>query len=280
MNNESEFINPIGVMQGRLSTPVNGMIQAFPRDHWRDEFRIAGEIGLDALEFIFDGPDSPLLDPTGAQEIRDLADDNGIVVSSISTDYTMFCPLFGNTKSSTLKWMHSLIDSCAGIGIPRVGISFEDNSAILTEEHGNQAIDSMQELTKHAEQTEIILTVEALLFDGNLRCFFERVGSPNLRVNFDTGNSCAYGEHPAEVIRDLRDLIGGVHIKDRPRLFGMTKPLGTGDTDLKGSIEALQDIGYGGPLILQAARNGEDDVATVKGYMELVRSMFKVKAAG
>ena len=28
----------IGIMQGRLSKSVDGKIQTFPKDHWKDEF--------------------------------------------------------------------------------------------------------------------------------------------------------------------------------------------------------------------------------------------------
>ena len=45
--------NSIGIMQGRLSPPLNGMIQSFPKDTWRDEFNIASEVGFDAIEIIF-----------------------------------------------------------------------------------------------------------------------------------------------------------------------------------------------------------------------------------
>ena len=33
----------IGFMQGRLSPLVNGKIQAFPWDYWRDEFSLANK---------------------------------------------------------------------------------------------------------------------------------------------------------------------------------------------------------------------------------------------
>ena len=42
------------IMQGRLVAPIDGRIQTFPRDRWRDEFPRAVEAGLDGIEWIFD----------------------------------------------------------------------------------------------------------------------------------------------------------------------------------------------------------------------------------
>ena len=38
--------NRVGFMQGRLSPPVDGRIQAFPHDQWHEEFALASEADL------------------------------------------------------------------------------------------------------------------------------------------------------------------------------------------------------------------------------------------
>ena len=264
------YSNPVGIVQGRLSPPVDGMIQAFPKETWRDEFRIASEIGFDAIELIFDGPENPLFHKEGADEIRSLANTSNIFISSANMDYSMFYPLFGETRKQSLLTTIEVIQQCASIGIPRVGISFEDNSSILTEAHRDQAIESMKVCLRIAESLDMIITIETSLIGTNLIEFIDQIGSANLKVNFDTGNSCAYGEDPASVIRSLRRHIGGIHIKDRTRLFGMTVPLEQGDTDLSGCFEAIKDIEYTGVVIIQGAR-GENDVETAIKYQNLVR---------
>jgi len=261
--------NPIGIMQGRLSPPLDGMIQSFPKNTWRNEFKIASEIGFDAIEIIFDGPQNPLFSREGAEEIRQLADHANIEISSISNDYSMFFPLFGETRKKSLETILQLIKRCASINIPRVGISFEDNSSILNESHRNQAIENMKVILQLAEELNIIITIETFLMGSNLEMFIDRVGSPNLKVNFDTGNSCAYGEDSPAAIKKLGKLIGGIHIKDRKRLFGTTVQLGKGDTNIKGCFQAIKEIGYSGTIIIQGAR-GSDDIATALFYKDLV----------
>ena len=50
-------MNKIGIMQGRLSPPIDGRIQAFPINDWESEFEKASKIGFDCIEWIFDMED-------------------------------------------------------------------------------------------------------------------------------------------------------------------------------------------------------------------------------
>ena len=264
-------MNKIGIVQGRVSPPIKGAIQAFPKDTWRDEFRIASEIGYDAMELIFDDCENPLLDFEKAQEIKKLADISGITISSVSVDYTMHYPLFGETMMKSIRVVQELIQRCHDIGISRIGIAFEDNSSITATSQRNQSIYAVQECVKIAEALNIVLTIETSLLIANVKEFIKRVDSSNLKVNFDLGNSCAYGENTIDAIRSLGSLIGGIHIKDKTMLFGSTVPLGQGDVDFRACFDALHDIGYSGPLIIQGAR-GCDDIHTARVYLRFVRS--------
>ena len=44
----------IGFMQGRLSAMVDGKIQAFPWNEWREEFPRASALGLTRIEWTID----------------------------------------------------------------------------------------------------------------------------------------------------------------------------------------------------------------------------------
>ena len=54
MTNIHDISERIGIMQGRLSKPVNGKIQAFPFNNWENEFKIASEIGYACIEWVID----------------------------------------------------------------------------------------------------------------------------------------------------------------------------------------------------------------------------------
>ena len=93
----------VGIVQGRLSKKINGLIQAFPRSNWLKEFKIAKKIGFDGIEFIFDDLKNPLLSKNGRDKINKIKSLTNIEIFSISCDYSMFNPLFGKTKKKQLK---------------------------------------------------------------------------------------------------------------------------------------------------------------------------------
>ena len=49
-------MNKVGFMQGRLSPILDNKIQAFPFDHWEQEFSIAKELGIKCMEWTLDYP--------------------------------------------------------------------------------------------------------------------------------------------------------------------------------------------------------------------------------
>ena len=55
----------IGLIQGRLSPPIDGRIQAFPLDNWENEFQQASKISFNCIEWVFDTiPKNPILNKT------------------------------------------------------------------------------------------------------------------------------------------------------------------------------------------------------------------------
>ena len=44
----------IGIMQGRLLPPDPKKYQIFPKTTWREEFKVASELGFGSIELLFD----------------------------------------------------------------------------------------------------------------------------------------------------------------------------------------------------------------------------------
>jgi hexulose-6-phosphate isomerase len=71
----------IGFMQGRLSAMVDGKIQAFPWDEWREEFPRARALGLGRIEWTIDQDrlrENPLNTAVGQKEIIELSRRNAL----------------------------------------------------------------------------------------------------------------------------------------------------------------------------------------------------------
>src|SRR5689334_5717466 len=84
----------LGIMQGRLSSPVGDRIQAFPQRTWQNEFVIARQIGITAIEWIAESPllSNPIWSPEGIDEIRRCRTASGVQVHFICADYFMESP--------------------------------------------------------------------------------------------------------------------------------------------------------------------------------------------
>jgi sugar phosphate isomerase/epimerase len=110
--------------------------------------------------------------------------------------------------------------------------------------------------------------------------FFEDVGRPNLRINFDPANMILYGTgDPIEALRVLAPHIASVHCKDgdwppkdRPGALGSERPLGQGSVGVERFVETLKEIGYRGILSIEReADNQEERIADIRMAVFLLR---------
>ena len=142
-------------------------------------------------------------------------------------------------------------------GSPRDGVSQAEGEAWILE--------GLSAGAAYAESKGITLALENHgRFAGRsdqVRAIIQRVGSPALRVNFDTGNFVPVGQDPVAAARELADLVALVHLKDvRPAgadeaghvfagadgqmLTGAV--IGAGMVDLPGLRAVIDGAGYAG----------------------------------
>ncbi|HEX9975644.1 MAG TPA: sugar phosphate isomerase/epimerase [Dehalococcoidales bacterium] len=265
----------IGIMQGRLSPPVRGRIQAFPGDGWEEEFRKAAALGFGEIEFIFEAPDwekNPLSNEEGLERIRKISAETGVKVNYVCADYFMekpFFRVFEMERERSIKMLKRLIRQCSKIGIKGIEIPLVDNSRIETREEAVLFAKSLRECLPVAEAGNIRLLLETSLNPDDFRALIEKIGHPLVRANYDTGNSASLGYNPMEEIWKLATWIDNVHIKDR-KLGGGTVPLGEGNADFDAVFQTLRKVAYRGSFILQAARGG-DEVKVARKYLAFVR---------
>jgi hexulose-6-phosphate isomerase len=90
----------IGFMQGRLSPLVDGKIQAFPWEHWRQEFPISKSLDIHLMEWTLDQDHlykNPLMTEVGRSEIRVLCSNNKVRIPSLTGDCFMQDPFWKAT---------------------------------------------------------------------------------------------------------------------------------------------------------------------------------------
>lgn len=256
---------PVGIIQGRLTRSLDGRIQFFPKDNWKNEFQLALKIGLDCIEPILETDDyqsNPLLTEDGVKELIQLSDAWGIGVFSVCADVFMdfrFHRSANRERELATAILSQLIVNCEKIGARTILIPVLERSAIVSDVEKTEFKESLLPVLKAAEKRNIRIAIEPSLPAVELKDFIESFRHPAIGVYYDIGNATAYGFDAAKEIRYLKDLIFGIHVKDR-KVGGSTVALGTGDANFPEIFPALREIGYSNHLILQAARDPGDNV--------------------
>ncbi|MDF0497946.1 sugar phosphate isomerase/epimerase family protein [Bradyrhizobium yuanmingense] len=256
----------IGFMQGRLSALVDGKIQAFPWNEWREEFPRAKALGLTRMEWTIDQErlrENPLMTEPGQQEILTLARENGVRIPSLTGDCFMQAPFWkvdAVVRDALVNDLDLLIAACSRIGIAFIVVPLVDNGKIERENESDTLKRVLIARREQLARQNVKIVFESDLPPRDLARFMEAFPAEVFGINYDSGNSASLGYDSAEEIEAYAPRILNVHVKDRVR-GGTTVPLGTGNADLAKTIRLIERSGYRGQYILQTARAGDDDHA-------------------
>jgi len=251
-------------MQGRLSPPVDGRIQAFPRDRWREEFILADEVDLRIMEWTLDQErlrENPLMTVAGRQEIRQLSERHGVAIPSLTGDCFMQAPFWkasGEQRYRLEGVVRGVLGACRAAGIGTVVVPLVDEGSPADEAEEELLTRFLLGQAEELNQSGLRVAFESDLPPSDLAAFIERFPPGLFGINYDIGNSASLGFDPVEEFAAYGVRIFNVHVKDR-RLGGTTVALGEGDAEFEVVFAALSDLGYSGNLILQTARDPEGD---------------------
>ena len=266
----------IGFMQGRLSPLVNGKIQEFPWDNWRQEFDLASGLGFSLMEWTLDQDrlyESPLMTEIGQVEIRKLSRDYGVRIPSLTGDCFMQSPfwkLSGAEKEDRQNDLICILDGCSSVGITQIVIPLVDDGRIDNNEQSKALLDFLHEKETTISDRGIQIVFESDLAPDELKVFIGQFNVKTFGINYDIGNSAALGFDVEREFEAYGDRVLNVHVKDRI-LNGTTVPLGDGNADFTEVFNQLAIIGYRGNYILQTARasNG-DHTGVLSRYKSMV----------
>ncbi|MFZ5717245.1 MAG: sugar phosphate isomerase/epimerase family protein [Bradyrhizobium sp.] len=256
----------IGFMQGRLSAPVDGKIQAFPWSEWREEFPRAKALGLTRMEWTIDQErlrENPLMTEQGQHEIPALSRENGVRIPSLTGDCFMQAPFWkvdAVVRDALVADLDLLIAACSRIGIEFVVIPLVDNGKIERASESDTLKRVLLARSQQLARRNVKVVFESDLPPPELARFMEAFPTDVFGINYDSGNSASLGYDTDEEIDAYAPRILNVHVKDRVR-GGTTVPLGTGNADLAKTIRLIERSGYKGQYVLQTARASDGDHA-------------------
>jgi L-ribulose-5-phosphate 3-epimerase len=271
----------IGFMQGRLSAPVNGRIQAFPARSWRDEFALAESIDIRIMEWTLDHDgiyDNPILTISGQREIENLRSRHKIQIPSLTGDFFMQAPFYkveGKERVARIEEMKAVIEACSHFGVQYVCMPLVDDGRVENEEQEANLLDGLGDISELLRSANVMIVFESDNDPVSYKKFLDKLDSDLFGVNFDIGNSAALGNCIEEEISLYGERIFNVHVKDR--IFkGTTVALGTGDANLPVAIRALEQHGYTGNYILQTARAADGNhVKAIEAYATMTHEWIE-----
>ena len=198
---------------------------------------------------------------------------SGVKVRSICADYFMEAPIHSNDTvivDSSINILNRLIRNASLMNVKDIVIPCVEQSSLKNERYKNNFINNIKKITSIAEDTNINICLETDLAPKPFANMIDLIGSKNVTINYDIGNSAALGYDPVEEFRAYGDKISDLHIKDR--LFGKgSVSLGEGNADLSKIFDLLSKYDYQGLLIFQAYRDNEG----VEIFKEQLNWFFK-----
>ena len=271
----------IGFMQGRLCERVDGKIQAFPWRDWASEFPAAAAIDLHLVEWTLDQErlyENPLMTAEGQRKIRELCQQHGISIPSLTGDCFMQAPFWkvdGKARTDLQADFLAIGRACAAVGIQMMVVPLVDNGRLETAEQENVLVEFLLEQQPFLAAHNLQVIFESDYVPAELARFIVRLPADRFGVNYDIGNSAALGFNLAEEFAAYGARVVNVHVKDRV-LGGTTVPLRTGSADFDAVFVALAQQGYQGNFILQTARAVDGNHAEVlRDYRDMTRQWMQ-----
>jgi sugar phosphate isomerase/epimerase len=119
-------------------------------------------------------------------------------------------------------------------------------------------LDCLYDAAQYAAEKGVIFALETGQESAELlRRTLDELSLDNLKVNFDPANMILYNMgDPIHAVEVLGQDIVHVHVKDAraPKVagqWGAEVPLGEGEVGMSDFLEALADLGYSGPLVVE-----------------------------
>jgi L-ribulose-5-phosphate 3-epimerase len=253
-----------GVLQGRLSKPVNGKMQEFPINYWDKEFHSLHQIGLSGIEWLITPVDN-LTNPFFTEQTLP------------SNIFSVCIDTMVSNSFYKLEFMNEnlvpVLNRMKELGLNKIVIP-------LLEESSVENVYIRYEFLKN-----IIPTSEnypSINFCFEFECDKEIVmdvvsKKDNFFITYDTGNfTSTYKDKidHEELINYFGSKIKNVHFKDR-NFNGETKHFGLGDTDFKTIIDSLKNINYTDNIILQLARDVDgDEINYIKNTYQKIKTLL------
>jgi len=261
----------------------------------------AAHAGLHGLQVsIGTSPDSiPLRNPNIRRTYIDLATEYDIAYPSVAAGSILNeIPLMSEPQSAV--YVIDAVEAAAALGAENVLMAFFGNGDLrLRDSTGNfrnvsdgpyaeyeldtegvtRVVEALRQIVPRAEAADVVLGLENTITARQNLEIIDRVGSDQVRVYYDTGNSQAYGyDVPGEIRLLGTEMICEMHVKETLSLRDpMTPVLGgpsEGGVDFAAVAQAVRDIGYNGWFVIESGGRDGSELEDTRANLAFVERTF------
>lgn len=265
----------LSFVQGRLSEKVGTNFQHFPINNWQNELKVAKKIGIKSIEWIISDTSNPIFNDISIFEISKLLKKNNLKISSISLDLMMAKPFYEWNKTD-LEWVVKNINkSLKKFNINRLNLPCEEGSRFYNYKNMNYFIKNLKLFIKKLNKNTLI-SIESDFSPKNLNSLLKKTKSKKVGINLDIGNIEANGYNISEFFNNFPKRIFGIHLKNRPILFGASKRL-TKNSNLEFLKKNLYKLEKLNDITLQTFRGDKNFIKEFIINFNFVKKLIQIK---
>jgi sugar phosphate isomerase/epimerase len=212
-------------------------------------FELAKRIGLDGVQVDFGSGQETLrlFDPDLQKQFLAEAKKQQMEIASLALGILNGVPYKSDPRAE--RWVDQSIDVCKVLAVNVVLVPFFSDGDLRNDKKGTDVVVSrLKNIAPKAEKAGVTLGFESWLSAEQHIDIIDRVGSPAVKVYYDTGNSHKAGYDIYEEIRQLGNLICEVHAKDYDNLYGL------GSIAFEQVRAAMDDAGYRGWIVMEGTQ--------------------------
>lgn len=211
--------------------------------------KLAAQLGLEGMELDFGAYEDgfPLSNPRIQQAYLECGERYGMAFPSLALNalnvHGMSNPRNTADGMIAIETIRKGIDAAKRMQIPVVQLpSFHDNRGdIRSEQDFYNTCEMLRFACDLAAGSPITLAMENVLSAEDTKRMLEQVGSPQLKVMYDTQNYYLnHGYCQAELLEAIADDVVQVHVKDGFNHTISSALLGTGDVSLADTAEVIR----------------------------------------
>ena len=242
-----------------------GIYYAFWTHEWDVDFtpfiKKVKKLGFDQLEL--NGGTVVTMTPSEQRTLKVMADDEGLDLSygiGLQKQFDV-SSLDESVRLKGVQFMRNMVDAVANMGGGMIGGTIHGYwPATMPEGLENkkpiwdQSVRSMRELAPYAGERGVLLNIEVLnrfeqfiVNDSHeALAYIQEVDHPSCRILLDTFHMNIEEDSFGDAIRRIGPYLSAFHIGETNR-----KPPGTGRMPWAEIKQALDDIGFDGPLVME-----------------------------